>query len=132
VLCPRPCARPVPRPKPCPEIVAAPEECEEPEAPAKDCRRNPEADFYANPVSKFARGVTNTATGWIEVPKQIYKTSRDHDPVTGLLAGTAKGVVDGTVRTLGGVFDVATFPIPPYSKPLVCPEFVFEGWDECE
>ena len=111
------------------EEIAPVKECYEPKPDVQACRYKPESEFYANPASKFGRGLTNTATGWIEVPKQIYLESSANDPVTGLFLGTGKGVIDGTIRTLGGAFDIVTFLFPPYGDPLVCPEFVFEGWE---
>lgn len=81
-------------------------------------------------ATKFGRGVANATTGWIEIPKQIYLVSAERDPITGLIYGTAKGVCYTILRTTAGIFDAVTFPIPPYDKFLIEPEFIFEGWSE--
>ncbi|MCH7504438.1 exosortase system-associated protein, TIGR04073 family [PVC group bacterium] len=80
-----------------------------------------------NAGSKLLRGVANIATGWIEIPKQMYQTSVDHNPLLGLTWGTVKGVGYGVGRTLVGVYDTVTFPIPIPSdyEPVVEPEYVF-------
>ena len=85
--------------------------------------------YDRNAATKLGRGVANIATGWIEIPKQIYQTSVEYDPFTGIVFGTVKGVAYGVLRTLGGGFDTATFIIPPYDKPVMQPEFVFEDWE---
>lgn len=85
--------------------------------------------YDQNAATKFGRGVGNIVSGWIEVPKQIYLTSIHHDPFTGIVFGTVKGVFYGVLRTLGGGYDTATFLIPPYDKPVMEPEFVFEDWE---
>ena len=85
-------------------------------------------DVWAqNAGSKLLRGVTNIATGWIEIPKQMYQTSVDQNPFLGLTWGTVKGVGYGVGRTLVGVYDTVTFPIPIPSdyEPVVEPEYVF-------
>ena len=83
-----------------------------------------------NAGSKLGRGLSNIATGWVEVPKQIYLTSRDKDPFYGLFYGGAKGITDGLLRTVTGIYDTTFFLLPPYDEAYLEPEFVFEGWDE--
>lgn len=80
------------------------------------------------PAHKFGRGLANAATGWVELPRQIYLVSSETDPLTGLIYGTIKGVSYSVLRTGSGAYDVASFVIPPYDRPLLNPEFVFEGW----
>jgi putative exosortase-associated protein (TIGR04073 family) len=90
------------------------------------------ASVYAaddNAATKFARGAANTLTGFVEVPKQIYLTSIEYDPLTGIVFGTVKGICYGALRTLAGVYDATFFVVPPYDKPVMEPEFVFEGWE---
>lgn len=82
-----------------------------------------------NAASKLGRGLANSATCWIEVPKQIYLVSNEREPITGLIYGTAKGVAETIRRAATGVYDTASFLIPPYDKTLMEPEFVFEGWN---
>ncbi len=79
-------------------------------------------------ATKLGRGIFNGATCWVEVFKHAYLTAQERDPLTGLVFGAAKGVGYGVVRAASGAFDIATFALPPYDKPLMDPEFVFEGW----
>ncbi|MFA5007669.1 MAG: exosortase system-associated protein, TIGR04073 family [Candidatus Omnitrophota bacterium] len=81
-----------------------------------------------NALSKLGRGLANAVTGIVEVPKQIYLVSKEREPITGITYGTAKGICFGVLRTGAGVYDSVTFAIPPYDKPIMEPEFAFEGW----
>jgi putative exosortase-associated protein (TIGR04073 family) len=78
--------------------------------------------------AKFARGATNFATGWIEVPKQIYLVGQ-HE---GWLMGSFRGPIDGlgmfVARTVAGAYEVLTFPlpIPPQYQPMLKPEYVWQ------
>jgi putative exosortase-associated protein (TIGR04073 family) len=82
-----------------------------------------------NALTKLTRGLTNTLTGSVEIPKQIYLVSKEREPITGVTYGTAKGICYGLLRTGAGVYDTLSFPVPPYDKPVLEPEFVFEGWE---
>jgi len=78
---------------------------------------------------KLGRGIVNVATGWIELPKNIYDTSVEtNNPLMGITYGTLKGIGMTVVRTGAGAYDVATFlfPVPQDYQPLLKPEFVFE------
>lgn len=78
---------------------------------------------------KLGRGIVNFATGWVELPKNIYDTSVEtNNPLMGITYGTLKGVGMAVVRTGAGVYDVATFlfPMPKDYEPILQPEFVFE------
>ncbi|MDD3297026.1 MAG: exosortase system-associated protein, TIGR04073 family [Candidatus Omnitrophica bacterium] len=83
-----------------------------------------------NAATKLARGICNDVTFWIEVPKQVYLEARDRDPLTGLTYGMVKGIGYGIMRLGEGIYDTALFLLPPYDRPLMEPEFVFEGWVE--
>jgi len=78
---------------------------------------------------KLGRGIVNVATGWVELPKNIYDTSVEtNNPLMGITYGTLKGIGMTVVRTGAGAYDVATFlfPVPQDYQPLLKPEFVFE------
>lgn len=76
---------------------------------------------------KLGRGVINIATGWLELPKNIYNTTTETNPGMGITYGTLKGLGMTVVRTAAGIFDAATFlfPVPKDYDPLMKPEFVF-------
>lgn len=87
----------------------------------------------SGPFHKLARGVANTAMGWVEVPAQVGRGMETQGSVGGVAMGAARGILFGVGRTLIGVVEIATFPFPnrefrekdsdPYG-PLIQPEFV--------
>ena len=83
--------------------------------------------FAQDPFTKLGRGVANTLTGWVEIPKNIYKTSVDENAFAGVTLGLAKGAGMTIVRTGAGIYEIATFPfpLPENYKPILEPEYVF-------
>lgn len=83
--------------------------------------------YAQNMLRKLGRGAANVATGVLEIPKSIQESFYDD----GLIAASTYGVLDGiykfVVRTVAGVYEVATFPIPLPADyvPIVEPEFLF-------
>ncbi len=82
-----------------------------------------------NPLRKLARGAANIALCWVEVPRQmLHVTAGESEKVTNDVAGAFWGPVKGLSYCVGrlflGVYETATFLIPPY-KNLVSPEFIF-------
>lgn len=91
------------------------------------------ASSYAqDPGKKLYRGVANILTGWVELPKNIYDTSVEDNPLSGLTIGLAKGVGMTIVRTGAGVYETVTFPfpIPEGYAPVLEPEFVFKSGEK--
>ena len=84
---------------------------------------------YANDAfTKLGRGVANTLTGWVELPKNIYDTSvQENNAFAGMTLGLAKGAGMTIVRTGAGIYEIATFPfpLPEDYKPILEPEYVF-------
>ena len=80
--------------------------------------------YAANAGGKLRRGLANFATGWVEIPTAIDKSIKESNPVFGVFVGAIKGTAKGLVRTAAGVYDTVTFPIPPYDKTWVNPEFI--------
>ncbi len=80
---------------------------------------------------KLARGVANMATCVVELPKQIYLTSRGRG-ATGYVIGPLKGIGMTLYRAFTGVTETALFmvPQPGYYDPMIDPEFVWNGWGE--
>lgn len=79
-------------------------------------------------ATKFSRGVANTATGWLELPKQVYVTWQESGPTKGILIGPVKGVGMTVVRTLSGVGELATFFVawPGFFDPFLDPPYVWQ------
>ncbi|MBI3603168.1 MAG: exosortase system-associated protein, TIGR04073 family [Nitrospirae bacterium] len=77
---------------------------------------------------KFMRGTTNFVTGWVEVPKQIYLVGRNEGWVTGAIRGPIDGLGWFIARTVGGAYEVLTFPFPLPLKyqPMFTPEYVWQ------
>lgn len=90
---------------------------------------SPAAGKDQNAGTKLIRGFTNLVGCWLEVPKQIYLTSKEDNPYVGLTYGLVKGLGYGLYRGAAGIFETVTFVIPPYDKILIDPELVFEGWN---
>ena len=83
--------------------------------------------YASDPFTKLGRGVANTLTGWVELPKNIYNTSVEDNAFAGMTLGLAKGAGMTLVRTGAGVYEIATFPfaLPEDYKPILEPEYVF-------
>ena len=80
-------------------------------------------DYAVASGEKFSRGLANTTTGWVELPVNIVRESRQHHVAAGLTYGTLKGVAHSIGRTAVGVFDLVTFPVP--SGAIVHPDYVW-------
>ncbi len=85
-------------------------------------------DVVSGMGNKAARGVANVATGWMELPKQIYVTAREDGTAKGIFIGPLKGIGMTLVRTLAGVGELVTFfvPYPGFYDPYVEPSYVWE------
>ncbi len=81
------------------------------------------------PVRKLGRGLANTVTGVLEVPKAVQSISKSDGPAVGLSVGLLRGIGFALARTGTGVLDVVTFPFPlgrvGYDS-LIQPEFMTE------
>ncbi len=84
-------------------------------------------------MRKFGRGVMNVLVGWVEVPKNIAQMWKESDPFTGVVVGGCIGVGWGFARTVGGFYEIFSFPFP-YPEdyaPLIEPEFILTPlWGE--
>ena len=81
-------------------------------------------------VVKFTRGIANTLTSVIELPKQTILTGRDMGGV-GYIVGPFKGIGMVLYRTLVGATEMVFFavPQPGYYDPMIDPAFVWDGWE---
>jgi putative exosortase-associated protein (TIGR04073 family) len=94
----------------------------------------PEPSIYL-PLKKLSRGVVNLVTAPLEVPNQMYwQAKRGKDNTGRVIVGYVEGIFIGTgwtvVRFLAGTYDLITFPLPPYKKSLIQPEYVFDWYQE--
>jgi len=79
--------------------------------------------------TKFVRGVINLVTGFGEFPKQIYLVWKDEGWVQGMYRGPFEGIGMSIARTVGGAYEVVTFPIPvpAHYQPMMLPEYTWES-----
>jgi len=84
--------------------------------------------YAGDPIQKLARGITNVATGWVEVPKEIGRSVEKSGDFAGLVAGPLKGIAKAIGRTAAGFYEIVTFliPLPRRYEPVIEPAYVFE------
>ncbi len=85
------------------------------------------AAVEGGPIRKLGRGAANLASGWLELPFQIFQTTEKSGSLAGVTIGLGRGVVLGVGRMLVGAIELVTFPIPnPMTgyDPVIEPEFV--------
>ena len=80
-------------------------------------------------LGKLGRAVVNVATGWMELPREVYFTTKDKHLGAGLTLGLMTGVGVAAVRTVAGAFELVTFPfaVPNDYEPILEPEFVVDA-----
>ena len=92
--------------------------------------------FAQDPLHKAGRGLTNVATAWVEIPKQIGDAVERAPSVWAAVPAGFKGAGKGlelAVARLGlGLYEAVTFPIPypinyasPY-EPFGLPQYPWE------
>lgn len=75
---------------------------------------------------KLGRGMMNVLTGFYEIPYQVMEIGKTERWPIAVGAGLGKGLYRGVLRTLTGVYEVVTFPVPlpPQYRPIMYPEFI--------
>ena len=89
--------------------------------------------FANDPVKKLCRGFLNATTGLLEIPKNIRDTGREDGVGMAVSYGVIKGVFHFIKRTVVGLYEVVTFPIPlpkDYEPILNDPEYFFGKEEE--
>jgi putative exosortase-associated protein (TIGR04073 family) len=97
-------------------------------SPFKTPENSPPQEVVEGMTLKFARGISNAALGWLELPKQVYTTYRNEGPAMGIAVGPLKGIGMMLLRTISGAAEVATFPapFPGFYDPYFEPPFVWQ------
>ncbi len=82
-------------------------------------------------LRKGGRGLAAMTTGFLEVPGNMYRDGQEHG-AGGVALGFAKGLGLLVPRTLVGVYEFVTAPIPAPAgfRPILRPEFPWEYFDE--
>ncbi len=83
-------------------------------------------------VSKLFRGIANAATGWMEIFKQSSLVWQESGPGIGLSWGVVKGLGYAIARSVGGAYEIVTFPvpIPEGYRTIMHPEFVLSDIEQ--
>ena len=81
---------------------------------------------------KMTRGVINSASCWVELPRNIYVETKSN-AIIGPLKGLFKGIGLTVTRAVAGVMDLATFgtvddTFTVYDQYSV-PYFVWQDWE---
>ena len=82
--------------------------------------------YFNNSAEKFVSGITNAATGWVELPKNVILTSKQGGPIYGATIGLGMGLMHTVGRSVVGILDAATFFIP--TKPSVNPPYIWQDF----
>lgn len=76
---------------------------------------------------KLGSAMSNMGLSWIELPKNVVLTFNEYNFVAGMSLGVVKGVMHMLGRTMTGVYEFMTFPLP--TAPVATPRFVFDNLD---
>ena len=85
-------------------------------------------DYLSRLTSKFTQGLSNTATGFIELPKNVINISHDQNIFVGLSWGVLRGVMQSVSRTVVGAAELITFPIP--TEDYISPPYAWDRFSE--
>jgi putative exosortase-associated protein (TIGR04073 family) len=86
--------------------------------------------YYKSPAHKLGRGAINVATCWMEVPADISRVTAESNGFAGWTLGLGEGILTTFFRAASGVFDAATFALPPYNRPVMLPEYASDSLAE--
>ncbi|MGY6274421.1 exosortase system-associated protein, TIGR04073 family [Methylomonas sp. MgM2] len=87
------------------------------------------AESYIEGFSeKVSQGFANIVFGFIEIPKNIINISSDQTIFVGMTWGVLRGTVHGVSRSLVGVAELVTSPIP--TRDYASPAYVWDRFSE--
>jgi putative exosortase-associated protein (TIGR04073 family) len=87
-----------------------------------------ERSYLSGVGSKLGQGLANTATGFIEIPKNIINISHEQNVFVGVTWGLLRGVMQTVSRTTVGAAELITAPIP--SSDFITPPYVWNRFSE--
>jgi len=91
-------------------------------------QRVPREPTYEEKVrQKLGAGLSNMTLGWLEIPKNTIITTNQTNLLFGAIGGPVKGALHTVGRSLAGVADLLTFPLP--TAPITKPTFVWEDFE---
>jgi putative exosortase-associated protein (TIGR04073 family) len=81
--------------------------------------------------SKLQRGFINTVSGCVEIPGCICDVSKREGGLLGATWGTVKGVGMAPIRTMIGIMEFVTFPVPTNNyQPLMEPTTPYDYFSD--
>lgn len=85
--------------------------------------------YGAKVGSKALNGVTNIASSFLEIPKNMINvTNAENSNIFfGIVGGGIKGLMDMMGRVSAGIADVITAPLP--TKPITQPPYIWQDFD---
>ncbi len=85
-------------------------------------------DVIQEMSTKLNRGLMNTMTGWVELPRQIIKSGHEKSWWVALPVGIPAGAMMAVGRTGVGVFEALLFivPIDNSYDPILEPAYVWQ------
>lgn len=90
--------------------------------------RADEPTYLSGFTSKVNQGFFNTTTGWIEIPKNMVNISHDQNIFVGFTWGLLRGAAHAVSRTVVGVAELITSPIP--TGEYISPPYVWDRFSE--
>jgi putative exosortase-associated protein (TIGR04073 family) len=72
----------------------------------------PDKAFAHDPVVKLSRGIVNVLTSPLEYIGQTAIVGENNNGMVAFFGGFIRGTFFTVVRAVGGVYEIATFPIP--------------------
>jgi putative exosortase-associated protein (TIGR04073 family) len=87
-----------------------------------------EQSYLSGFTCKFTQGLSNTAAGFIELPKNVINISHDQNIFVGLTWGVVRGVIHSVSRTVVGAAELITSPIP--TDDYISPPYVWDRFSE--
>ena len=88
-----------------------------------------QAETYIQGFSnKVSQGLANIAFGFVEIPKNVINISNDQNIFVGMTWGILRGAGHTVGRTLVGVGELVTSPIP--TKEFAAPAYVWDRFSE--
>lgn len=95
--------------------------------PTSSCCTTPYRGYGTEVGMKLGSALSNIALGWLEVPRTVLATTNQVNLALGLSGGVVKGILQTMGRTLTGVVDLLSFPLP--TQPIAEPQFVWQNFD---
>ena len=71
-----------------------------------------EGTYSERIADKLGRGIENLFVGWLEIPYEIGKVSKEKGVWQGSTVGVGKGIGYTVGRMVTGVYEIVTFPYP--------------------